>query len=143
MRHYSHAMCGVACAFLPDAPETRSFFYPSIIQSVLEYRAYLIVIPFCALLARVAPPLAAWFLSGVWLAVSIRRAWSFRSPVEFWARLWSEAHHPRTRTAYTEFLIRDIEERSKRGEDTRAQESIAWRLIDETVLAGRKEARHV
>jgi len=136
VKHYSHAMLGIRCAFLPDAPELTGFFPKLILQSVLEYRAYALVIPFVVILARLAPWELLAAVTLAWFLISAVRLETFRSPLEFWQRLWEESHHPRIRLHFTEELIREIERKQKRGADAGREIALAGRLISETVRHG-------
>lgn len=142
--HYGHAFFGVGCKFLPDAPEIRGFFPGVILQSVLEYRAMVLVPVFCAWVL--------WLAGGTWCAElvfvilltvftrrTVRRVWSFRSPFEFWRELWRESRHPRTGAQFGQRIALEMERAAKVGDRGRLAdlETLGSEVMDYMLAKGR------
>lgn len=117
LRHYSLALWGVRLRLDPDYPGELRFRPDLIVDAVLEYRGYGLLVPVAVFLARLFPIAVCGFLVGSWAVLAWRRAYYYSSPYRFWTRAYEEAPgKPRNQTRYAEELMREIERRMKAGQ---------------------------
>ena len=119
LNHYSVALLGFRLRLDPDYPLEFRFFPRYIADSILEYRTYILLIPWSAFLVCYwqLDPVAVCLIAIIWYIASVRRAMHYRSAFAFWKQAYKESpNKSRCQTRYAEELMKEIERRFKAGE---------------------------
>lgn len=138
LKHYSLAAFGLRLRLDPDYPMETRFFPSHITDSVLEYRTYFLIAPWCAVLAwglSYLPPGVIVGLGAFWTLKSWQRAAFYKSSLAFWEQAYRESpRKDRVRTRYAEQLMQRIEADMKKNRNdwgTQLRIAEAERIIEE------------
>jgi hypothetical protein len=141
VRHYSLALWGFRLRIDPDYPIVTRFFPYYIIDTVLEYRSYPLVLLWAVFLSVACRSwgepawLLLWGLIGFWISTSRRRSFYYSSAIEFWRQAWRESpDKPRVVTHFAENVLMEIEREMKAGKtmsDVQPLIDLGTRLVED------------
>lgn len=138
LKHYSLAAFGFRLRLDPDYPIEFRFFPHLITDAVLEYRTYVLIVPWCIVLAwgcSHLPPFVLTALGLFWTVKSWQRAGCYKSGLAFWSQAYKESpRKDRVRTRYAEQLMMSIERDIKKNQNdwaTQLKIIEAERVIEE------------
>lgn len=116
LKHYALALFGFGLRLDPDYPPESRFLGQLVVDSVLEYRGYALLVPWALFLALAIHPMILGFVAALWTVQAWKRAYFYSSPYQFWKQAFKESPAKiRVRTRYVEEIMLEIERRLKAG----------------------------